>query len=632
MPCKPFQLALVQMPFAALQLPSIALAQLRKVLEERLGDRLEIRTVYANLDFAEFIGLERHLELTALTAEVKLGEWLFRPFAFPDAPDNRADFEAFLACHGGVQKNVVDQFMDVRGTLDKWLQQLCNRHALAACDGVGFTSMFNQYLPPLALAHRIKQLNPDTITVLGGAVCEAPMGEVLATRVPQIDYVFSGSALVSFPDFIAACLDGGGGASSGMVVEEKGQERDINAVVPLDYTDYLEAFDAFRKVTGFSARPVIPFELSRGCWRALKTPCTFCGLNPEIRYDFMAPEPAVAYLQDLIDRYAQWNPVLEAVDNVMPPRYIREVFPRLRTPPGVTIFYEVRSSMQADDLRVLAEAGVRIVQPGLESLNSRALEFMRKGVDAFENIRFLKACIEEGVYPVWPLLHAIPEEVEVSSLETFHDALPRLVHLPHPSGTIPISIDRYSHYFDHAGEYGFQLQPHPFYATLFPFETAALEQLAYHFVDTRKDPDYQRAVRPWTDRVRGRIAEWINRFLYATDDFPQLCLTGDSVVDTRTGNPRTTALSPFERRLLDFLSQPRSTSELRAWSGWTKRARMNRALRRFRSRGWLFEEGERRISLVCRRVAWTREGYLKREEFVQMQDPREHRKRGRGEP
>jgi ribosomal peptide maturation radical SAM protein 1 len=624
---KRLQLALVQMPFAALQLPSIALAQLRQVLAERFDGRVEVRTLYANLDFAECIGLENYLELTALTGEVKLGEWLFRPFAFPDATDNREEYEAYFTAGGGRSAADIERFLGLRSRVATWLDDFCERFALAECRLVGFTSMFNQYLPPLALAHRIKQVNSEVVTVLGGAVCEAPMGEVIARNVPQIDHVFSGSALASFPNFIADCF-APSTARGAVVVEEKGEERDINEVVDLDYTEYLKAFDSFRRATGFKARPVIPFELSRGCWRALKTPCTFCGLNPEIRFDFMTSERAVAYLQELMDRHAPWNPVLEAVDNVLPPRYVREVFPQLHCPEGTDVFYEVRSSLEAKDLRALAAAGVTIVQPGIESLNSTALEFMSKGVDAFTNVRFLKACIEEGVYPIWPLLHAIPEEVENTSLEKFHADIPRLMHLPHPSGTIPISIDRYSHYFNHAEDYGFQLTPHPFYKVLFPFDPAEIERLAYHFIDARKDPDYIRAVRPWTGPVRARISEWISRFLY-THDFPRLYLDNNEVLDTRSGTPRRLRLSDFELGLLDFLERPATDSELRGWAGLFRRFSLRRALRRFLEAGLLFEENGRVMSLVCRGFGWTREGYLRREEFVQMQDPREHLKRVR---
>lgn len=634
-----FQLALIQMPFAALQLPSIALAQLHWVLSERFGERLQIRTLYANLDFAHTIGLETYLELTALTGDAKLGEWLFRPFAFPDAEDNRQEYEAFFISNGTRSAADIDRFMTVRERIGGWLQDYCRRHSLDQCDLVGFTSMFNQYLPPLALACRIKQLNPKVVTVMGGAVCEAPMGGAIARNVPQIDHVFSGSALNSFPVFVADCLGIVDGAAApapepaGVIVEQRGEERDLNDVVTLDYTEYLDAFDTFCRATGFAARPVIPFELSRGCLRAMKAPCTFCGLNPDIRFDFMAPDRAVAYVQELMDRHARWQPVLEAVDNVLPPRYIREVFPLLRCPEGTTVFYEVRSTLEAEDLRVLAAAGVTLVQPGIESLNSPALEFMSKGVDALTNIRFLKSCIEEGVYPIWPLLHAIPEEVEGSSMEKFHADMPRLAHLPHPSGTIPISIDRYSHYFNHAAEYGFQLQPHPFYTVLFPFAVAEIEELAYHFIDTRKDPDYLRAVRPWVTPVRARISEWISRFLYA-DEFPRLCLENGDVLDTRDGTPRRLRLSTFEGRLLAFLERPRSRTDLSSWAGVWRFFPLQRALRKFRRGRLLFEEDGRMMSLVCKRFGWTREGYLQREEFVQMQDPREHLKRlrrGNGE-
>ena len=90
------RIALVNMPFGALRMPSIALMQIAAVLDARLGERVDARTVFANLDFGPLLG-PRFYDYVAMSGEANmagLGDWLFKPFAFPDAPD---DIDAYLA-------------------------------------------------------------------------------------------------------------------------------------------------------------------------------------------------------------------------------------------------------------------------------------------------------------------------------------------------------------------------------------------------------------------------------------------------------------------------------------------------------------------------------------------------------
>ena len=47
---------------------------------------------------------------------------------------------------------------------------------------------------------------------------------------------------------------------------------------------------------------------------------------------------------------------------------------------GYEIFYEVKSGLRRGQLRLLAQAGVTHIQPGIESLSSNVLRLMRKGV------------------------------------------------------------------------------------------------------------------------------------------------------------------------------------------------------------------------------------------------------------
>ena len=126
------------------------------------------------------------------------------------------------------------------------MQGLVAKYQLGSDDIVGFTTMFAQNTASFALARLIKKSNPAVTTLIGGANCESPMGEEIARHVPAIDYVFSGPALRSFPDFLERRLAGDAdgcnhirGVFSRSTVdslqkhEVVGQEMPIEVPVPL---------------------------------------------------------------------------------------------------------------------------------------------------------------------------------------------------------------------------------------------------------------------------------------------------------------------------------------------------------------------------------------------------------------
>src|SRR3954454_12573573 len=87
-------MALVNMPFAALQRPSIALTQLQAVVDRTLGDRLVTSIHYVNQDFGRFLGAERYQQLVTSMNFLNsgFGEWFFRSAAFPDELDNTEEY------------------------------------------------------------------------------------------------------------------------------------------------------------------------------------------------------------------------------------------------------------------------------------------------------------------------------------------------------------------------------------------------------------------------------------------------------------------------------------------------------------------------------------------------------------
>jgi ribosomal peptide maturation radical SAM protein 1 len=619
-----FRIALVNMPFATLSMPSLALTQLQASVGRRFGAEVATEVHYLNHDFARWLGLEEYEELISFSHHPSgLGDWLFRAAAFPGAPDNADEyFRRYYPEHARRSGTIRELVLRKRGGIVAHLDDLIDRYGLDRADLVGFTSMFSQNVAALAMARLVKAHNPRAVTVVGGANCEAPMGRALVDHAPAVDFVFSGPALKSFPELVhrlregdaAGChrIDGvlsrqnqaqGAGCGSeapmspgGMpTVRAFGEENDVNELMELDYEPFLDRYEAF-----FPGRekPVLLFETSRGCWWGERAHCTFCGLNgSSISYRSMRPEAAFRTFDGLF-RHAARVSELQSVDNILPRSYLADVLPFLDTPPGVSMFYEVKADLGEEDFRVLAKSGVTRIQPGIEALNTSTLKRMRKGTSVFQNLHFLVNALRHGISPGWNLLIGFPGEgIEV--YEKYLRDLPLLTHLPPPSGVFPVRFDRFSPYYVEAESYGLELHPLDWYELTYPFPARALDDLAYYFSDLNYAAPYAVNAARMLGKLREKVDRW--RALWSGGARPELRLAergGDAyVLDSRSGAPVEHALGRGSRRLLDALATARKIPGLeKELEGVDVEAE----LAKLTELGLVFHEGERYQSLLVR--------------------------------
>lgn len=97
---------------------------------------------------------------------------------------------------------------------------------------------------------------------------------------------------------------------------------------------------------------------------------------------------------------------LYLTDNILDMKYFTTLLPALRDSGlGVSVFCETKANLNKDQVRMLADSGVREGQPGIESLHSSLLRLMRKGCTALQNIQLLKWCQEFGIKPHYNLLN-----------------------------------------------------------------------------------------------------------------------------------------------------------------------------------------------------------------------------------
>jgi ribosomal peptide maturation radical SAM protein 1 len=609
-----FRISLINMPFADLQLPSIALTQIRSLTQSQFPGEVSVNIATLTHDFAKYMGVERYQYISASMQALHsgLGDWLFRPEAFPQLPDNTQRYlQRYFRGEGEAEQHVKDLIAKKRPFLGAYLDELITRYELDKARIVGFTSMFMQNVASFAMARRLKQRNPEVVIVMGGANCEFPMGRVIAERIQPIDFVFSGPALKNFPEFVRYCLDGemskcasirgvfSKGASPPVSGPETiGEELSIDTPIELNYDDFIQRFNEY--FAGAGLKPILPFETSRGCWWGQRAHCTFCGLNGNsMAYRAMKSELAIRQFKSLF-QYSGTVNKLEAVDNILPKNYLKEVLPFLQTPPDMQIFYEVKADLSEEDVAILAKANVKVIQPGIESLATSTLKLMKKGTNAFQNVSLLKMCVHHGVSPEWNLLVGFPGEgAEV--YRRYLQIIPLLTHLEPPSGVFPVRFDRFSPYYNQAQSYKLDLHPMDFYLYIYPFDEASMRDFAYYFADRNLPSDYFTDMIKWIGQLQAAVSQWRELWKDSPQSLaPKLDFIGDSdlIYDSRSGSATEYSVGPAGKAILNYLSKPARIGDLTKVFSDEYGRDLDRQLACLREKGLLFEEGDRLMSLV----------------------------------
>jgi magnesium-protoporphyrin IX monomethyl ester (oxidative) cyclase len=609
---------LVNMPFADWYRPSFALSQLAALARREFPDDVDVDVLYLNQRFAELLGTSTYDAISGDTEHLVsgVGDWLFNRLAFPEAPDSAEDY--FGRYYTGPRWEPFREWLRaIREQLPAVCDELLESHAMASADVVGFTSMFAQTAPSIAMARLVKAADPGTITIMGGANCETPMGAAITENVPVLDFVFSGPALHTFPDFLRCVLEGRPSAAistPGILSRDNvqrlssrhaiGRDRDIDDFIEPDYESFRAALCGSSGLGGDASAPtapLLPFETSRGCWWGERSHCTFCGLNGlSMGYRSMSPDTALRQFRWLFG-FHPWSSSFHCTDNILPKRYLKEVLPHLEAPEGVSVFYEVKLPISEADMKVMAAAGVNKVQPGIEALATATLKLMGKGTTVFQNLQFLKSCVSYGVQPQWNLLVGFPGEEEAVYQKYARD-IPSLVHLPPPTGVHMVRFDRYSPYFTRRADYGLNLHPMDFYRLVYPFDDDALEQLAYYFSDHSLG-SYMLTAARWLRPLSQLTEEWRRRWTAnGAQSPPRLSLErlpdGAGLVrDTRSGVEREVSLDAAARRLVERLASPVRADRLAA------ECRLDRddvatGLHLLEDHELLFEEDGRLLSLV----------------------------------
>jgi ribosomal peptide maturation radical SAM protein 1 len=545
---------LVLMPYAAIELPSIALGLLKVCLQKA---QIKPVVLYPNLQFTQEIGLDLYTVISQRFTESLLGEWTFSGVLFPDFQPDHSEYFNFIASKYFPD---IDLNKEVFWSVRRKAVSFVDRVAHSVLDLnprlVGCSSTFQQHCASLALLKRIRELDPDVITFMGGANCEGSMGVATQREFPWVDYVISGEGDEVLPDFCRQLLETGRNVNPSKLPygvigsTHRTSQIAVKAVprasvhhldlVPIpDYDDYFQTLTTSKLAPYI--QPGIPIETARGCWWGQKHQCTFCGLNGSgINYRSKSPDRVVEEFTHLSQRYGIRK--FQVVDNILDVSHINTVLPTLATTTEpYTIFYETKANLKREQMQQLINAGVRCIQPGIESMHDSVLKLMNKGSTALMNVQLLKWAREFGIYVHWNMLAGFPRESDEWYIE-MAEWLSLITHLQPPGGVSLIRYDRFSPYHERPADWELNLLPKPVYGYVYPFSREVLNELAYFFEDAtdKLNTVSKKSSRPGLDKLKACVSQWDrcwqDRFSNP-DHLPMLSMKDDGdriiVSDTR---------------------------------------------------------------------------------------------------
>ena len=555
------EVALLSAPFTFPPVPSIALSVFQSSLN-CVG--ISSRVIYASFPMIHLTGVEAihkildHMDLsknaeylfaglTDISDSVPLSEFI-RTFTSPRLPEEKKEELTELLNHALKAAEEV-----VEATARKIVHM--GARIVAA------SSIYSQQNASLAIFKRVKELDPSVYTILGGHNVSGEMGMTVLRNFPSVDYVSFGEGDESI---VQVCTNLLTHSDQPMPYGVVGQSdalpkdipyrmtKDMNTVAFPDYRDFFEETRA--EADGFygsvpvykdqTYERIVFLEGSRGCWWGAKHPCSFCGLNGlNHTYREKSPHKLYTEIREMKKQYP--DAMIQLSDNVLSTNMIKELTPLLtKDPEQYTVLAEIKTNLRSNEIRSLSEAGIRFIQPGIESLNEHLLQLMNKGVSAVQNIALMKYCMFFHVFPIWNLMIQVPGETREDYEQTL-DLIPLVCHLFPPTRANPIMYMRFSRYVDHPEEYGLELKPDPLYRCCFKDRPDIEKKMGSYFLLSggpfaetfRKNADlYSEAYKA--------VNEWRNQ--YFSKERPVLLMTenilGLSIYDTRPCAPERTRI------------------------------------------------------------------------------------------
>ncbi len=588
----PLRVALVSMPWAIFNRPSIQLGSLKSYVERETTCTVDNYHPY--LLTARVTGTDTYNEI-GLSGWG--GEALFAPLLFPEKrEDARNLFRESLKGKIAPLPDFDHLVAGIEQSFMRWLTEIdLQQYSL-----IGFSVCFSQLFPSLYLAKQIKKQFADIPLVFGGSSCSGPLGESLIHNFPEIDYLIDGEGEGSLVD-LCHFLEG---RSRTLPKRIAAQQPTPHADVPLtkldvnnlpipDYSPYFKEIQQIIPTLPFI--PVLPVEFSRGCWW---NKCTFCNLNLQWQnYRFKQGNRMVEETLHLAKSHESLH--FTFTDNALPPKEADQFFNALsENHCDFDFFAEIRGITDPEMLQRYNQGGLRTVQVGIEALSSSLLKKMAKGSTVIDNIAVMKMCSGCSIQLEGNLITDFPATTQQEIAETLTNLDFVLPFAPLQGATFFLGYG--SPIYDQPGDFSIQaILPHPKNRKLFP--EMHLKSLKMLINSYRGDRQLQHNL--WQP-VKQRISKWQDFHRKRTDkqQHPLHYRDGSTFLiirqELQSGSPLLHRLRGLSRNIYLFCESPVKIEDiLTAFPRVTEKA-LTKFLDEMCSKRLMFQENDRALSLA----------------------------------
>ncbi|MFH9234113.1 RiPP maturation radical SAM C-methyltransferase [Streptomyces globisporus] len=616
------RITLVNVPWSPIGFPSVALGLLKSLTLKEFPEA-DVDVVYGNLDFVDWItkrvpefNYEDYRYYDLESCYIGTGDWVFSSALYHDpqwkvpeflkefGPQSDADGQNLA--HGTNEVRRMQTTLWLHEHVEEFTDELARRIVAGNPEVVGFTTTFQTLTASMAVARRVKELAPQTLTVFGGANCEGSMGEALHRNFDFVDYVVRGEGELAWPGLLRALYEDEASFTTvpGLCWRDESATSQYNpvskkplppaAMVMPHYDEYVAQFA--KSHARFWLEPRLVLESSRGCWWGEKHHCTFCGLNgASMMFRSKRPEQFFNDLVTLTERHKILDVMI--VDNILDMSYLDSLLPRLAEADlDLRLMYEMKANMKYEQLEIIANGGVVCVQPGIESLSSKVLKLMDKGVSGCLNVRVLRDAESLGLTVAWAYLYGFPGETDEDYTKII-EQFPVLHHLEPAGGDDRLAVQRFAPYFENPSLGFHERWAAPQYGLTYDLPEKELFDLAYIFKATHKGIGNDLA---WTLRSRmneWRDAHWYSQLSYFETD------EGITLTNTRPGFDWDVVqlTTEVEIALFQMLDQPRKLDYLqRECAKRFGTTDISSVIDRWMELGLLFTDDGRLIHVVTR--------------------------------
>jgi len=602
------RIVLISPPWHLANRPSLALGVLKAYARNRGA---EVSACHLHLRVACALGWHRYSEIAM---HWELGEALYAALVSPAEADSILGGVARRLRESGrpeLAEYATLEFCRRIGTLTAVAVAECG---LAAYGMLGFSVSHLQLMASLYIARMLKRQAPGALVVFGGSGISGEAGRSLLERAPEIDAVVDGEgeeALLAIANLPAPCTPADlrlvpnlwFRAGQGCVEHSAPSLlRDLDQTAAPDCDDY---FDTAERNQLPRSALVLPMEASRGCaWEhrrghGTRFGCAFCSLNlnwPNHRPK--SPRRVAGEVAEAVRRYRVMN--VSFADAYLPEPQRKELLRELAAMGlDLTLFCELRADFDEETARLLALAGARKVQIGVESFSTAMLNRLGKGVTALSNVQAIKLCQEHGIPYQYNLLTGVPGTGRNEIEETLR-VLPLLRGFE-PPHLVPLYVGRGSRMHRNPAAFGIEaasLDREPCaYLPSFLADAGVTGEVPHQCLSgALPDSEWQRIADEVEGWVQARQRAGAAPLLTYQDG-------GGFIVidDSRTDPARSFTLGESERDV--FLAAGRATSagRLRQLCAGMDGGKFTRIVEWLEAEGLLLGEGSRLLALPVRK-------------------------------